>query len=205
MLQHHYDPTLPLTPPTTSHHRRGRQGPLHTNWRSHHRRRCPPTPSSSSTAAIVTITGLVVAWCHLPPPSSSPLCPLPTQPHQQQNHRHLALSSSPPFDPPPPHCRRALSALSIAHGAVSVNALPPGPTRQVPLPNVPPSLGYGPTAPAPPSLSGGRRYTLLRFSGRRRRSGDGNGSTATLMVVPGNPAPRRRRRDADDRPSWSSL
>ena len=88
-----------------------------------------------------------------------------------------------------------MSALSIAHGAVSVNALPPGPTRQVPLPHATPSLGYGPTAPAPPSLSGGRRYTLLRFSGRRRRSGDGNGSTATLMVVPGNPALRRRRRD----------
>ena len=73
MLQHHHEPTLPLTPPTTSHHRRCRQGPLHTNWRSRHRRCRPPSPSSSATAAIVAITGLVVAWCRLIPMSSSPL------------------------------------------------------------------------------------------------------------------------------------
>ena len=40
-------------------------------------------------------------------------------------------------------------------------------------------------------------YTLLHLSGRRRRLGNGDGSTATLMVIPGNPAPRRRRRDND--------
>jgi hypothetical protein len=59
--------------PHTSHPRRRRQGPLHTTWRSRHRRCRPPTPSSSATTAILAITGLVVAWCGLPPPSSSPL------------------------------------------------------------------------------------------------------------------------------------
>ena len=34
--------------------------------------------------------------------------------------------------------------------------------------------------------------------------GDGDGSTGMLMVVPGNPAPRRRCHDDDARPSWSS-
>ena len=102
MLQHHYDPTLPLTPPTTSHHRRGRQGPLHTNWRSHHRPRCPPTPSSSSTAAIITITGLVVAWCHLPPPSSSPLSSTAdaTPPTTKSPPPRLVII--PPLRPSPP-------------------------------------------------------------------------------------------------------
>ena len=79
-----------------------------------------------------------------------------------------------------------------------------GAARQPRAPRQPHSSGYGPIAPAPPPLSGGRRYTLLCFSGRRRRLGDGDGSTATLMVIPGNPAPRRRRRDGDARPSWSS-
>jgi len=98
--------------------------------------------------------------------------------------------------PPPPSPSRPLRPLDHPwrhHGpACGVDALPPGPTRQVLLPHVPPSSGYGPIAPAPPSLFGGRRYTLLRFSGRHRRSsGDGDSSTAMLMVVPGNPAPQR--------------
>ena len=109
---------------------------------------------------------------------------------------------SPPLrSPSPPLPSRPLRPLDRPwrrHGpACGVDALPPGPTRQVPLPHAHPSAGYGPIATAPPSLSGGRRYTLIRFSGRRRRSGDGDGSTVTLMVVPGNPAPRRRRRDDD--------
>jgi hypothetical protein len=47
---------------------------------------------------------LVVAWCRLIPSSSSSLS--------------SATVLLPPCDPPPPRCRRALSALSIAHGAV---------------------------------------------------------------------------------------
>ena len=146
MLQHHYEPTLPLTPPTTSHHRRHRQGPLQTNWRSCHRHRRPPSPSLSPTAAIVTILGLVVAWCCLPPPSSS----------------SVARS------PPPPRCHCALSALLIAHGAIldrHAALTPSGTTRRVPLPSAPPFLKDRTIAPAPPSrpprclglLSGGWR------------------------------------------------
>jgi hypothetical protein len=107
--------------PITSHHRRRRQGPLHNNWQSCHRRRCLPTPSSSATAAIVdivAITGLVVAWCgRLPPPSSSSLS-------STADATPPTMASPPPclvLLPPlrsPPRRRRALSALSIAHGAV---------------------------------------------------------------------------------------
>jgi len=105
---------------------------------------------------------------------------------------------SPPLrSPSPPLPSRLLRPLDRPwrrHGpACSVDTLPPGPTRQVPLPHAPPSSGYGLIAPAPPSrppqclgfLSGGRRETLLCFSGRRRRSGDGDGSTLTLTLVAG--------------------
>ena len=94
---------LPITPPATSHPRRRHQGPLDKTWRSlhrHHRRR-PPSPSLSATAAIVANTGLVVAWCRLPPPSSSPLpsntaATLPTTASLP-----LRLVLLPPCDPPP--------------------------------------------------------------------------------------------------------
>jgi hypothetical protein len=146
--------------------------------------------------------GLVVAWCRLPPPSSSPwsFTADATPPTTTSLPPHLVLLH-PLRPPPPPLLSRPLRPLDRRwrrHGpACGVDALPPGPTRQVPLPHAPPSSGYGPIAPALSSrpqqclglLSGGRRYTLLRFSGPRHRSGDGNGSTATLMLVPGNPAP----------------
>jgi hypothetical protein len=168
MLQHHYEPTLPLTRPTTSHHHRHRrQGPLHPTWRSRHRRRRPPTPSSSATAAIVAITGLVVAWCRLIPSSSSPLSstadatpPTTASPPP----RRVLLVILPP--PSPSRPLRPLDRPWSHHGpACGANALPPGPTRQVPLPHAPPSSGDGPIAPAPPSrppqclglLSSGRR------------------------------------------------
>ena len=67
----------PITNNTPRHEqsRRRRQGPLDNTWQSLHRHRCrrPPLPSLSATAAMVTIMGLVVVWCHLPPPSSSSL------------------------------------------------------------------------------------------------------------------------------------
>ena len=107
-------------------------------------RRRPPTPPSSATTAIVTITGLVVTWCRLPPPSSSPL----SSTAAASNPTNDGVPTASPHPPPPPAIppRRccALSALSITnhpwrrHGlACSVDALPPGPTRQVPLPHAP--------------------------------------------------------------------
>jgi hypothetical protein len=132
--------------------------------------------SSSSTNAVIvrhrrhcSHHGVVVAWSRLPPPSSSPSSSTLTQPHQQRRPRRLNLSSSPPCNPPPPLTPRSLRLLDRPwrrHGlACGIDALPPGPTRQVPLPHMPPSSGYGPIAPAPPSqppqclglLSGGRR------------------------------------------------
>ena len=106
---------LPIKPPATSHPRRCHQGPLDNTWRSlhRHRRRRPPSPPLSATATILTIMGLVVAWCRLPPPSCSSLLSnaastLPT----------MESTPPPPRSPPPPNRRRALSALSIAHGAI---------------------------------------------------------------------------------------
>jgi hypothetical protein len=165
-----YEPTLPLTPPIISHSRRRGQGPLHSTWLSRHRRGRPSTPSSSATAAIAAITGLVVAWCRLPPPSSSPLLPTAdtTPPTTASPPPYLVLL--PPLRPPPPPSpSRTLRPLDYPwrrHGpACGVDTLPPGPTWQVPLPHPPSSLGYGPIAPGPPSqppqclglLSGGRR------------------------------------------------
>jgi hypothetical protein len=165
-----YIPTLPLTPPTTRHPRCRHQGPLHTTWRSRHCRRCPPTPSSSATAAIITITGLVVAWCRLPPPSSSPLLFTADATPPMTASPPPCLVLLPPLrSPPPPSPSRPLRPFNCPwhrHGpACGIDTLPPGPTQQVPLLHAPPSSGDGPIAPAPPSrpsqclglLSGGRR------------------------------------------------
>jgi hypothetical protein len=112
---------------------------------------------------------------------------MPPQPNQLQNHHRLA-----PVLLPPPRRRRALSTLSIAHGAIldrHAASTPSGTMRQVPLLPMPPLSKDRTFAPALPSrpprclglLSGGQRWTLLRF----RRSGDGDGSTLTLTLVTG--------------------
>jgi hypothetical protein len=77
----------------------------------HQRRHRPPPPPLSPSWGWL----LLGATCrHLHPRHCRPP---PTQPHQRRRPRRLASSSSPPCDPPP--CRRrALSPLSIAHGAV---------------------------------------------------------------------------------------
>ena len=158
---------LPITPPATSHPHRHRHGPLDNTWRSlhRHRRRRPPSPPLSATATILTIMGLVVAWCRLPPPSCSSLSSnaastLPTM-----------ESTPPPPRSPPPLIAVApspLSALSIAHGAIldrHAASTPSGTTRRVPLPPAPPFSKDGTIAPALPSwpprclgvLSGGWR------------------------------------------------
>ena len=123
-------------------------------------------------------------------------CPTPPQPHQRRNHHSLAPVLLPTCDPPPP--RRlvpALSALSIAHGAIfdwHAASTPSGTARRVPIPPVPPLSKDGPIVPAPPSrpprciglLSGGQSWTLLHFSGRHCRSGDGDGSMLMLTLNP---------------------
>jgi hypothetical protein len=139
MLQHHYEPTLPLASsgPTTYK--------LAVSASS-----SPSTIAATATAAIVAIvaiTGLVVAWCRLIPSSSSPLSSTAaaTPPTTASPPPHLVLL--PPCDPPPPCRCCALSALLIAHGAVMDWCL----MRRVPLPPAPPSSGGRPIAPAPPS------------------------------------------------------
>jgi hypothetical protein len=129
-------------------------------------------------------------------------------PHPCQRRRNPTnngiTAASPPFSsplvtPPPPRRRHALSAFSIIHGAIldrHAASTSSGTTRRVPLPPAPPLSKDGPIAPAPPSrlprciglLSGGRRLTLLCFSGCCRRSGDSNGSTLTLTLVPASGA-----------------
>jgi hypothetical protein len=109
--------------------------------------------------------------CRLPPPSSSPLLPTAdtTPPTTASPPPYLVLLLLPPCDPPPPSPSRPLRPLDYPwrrHGlACGVDTLPPGPTRQVPLPHLPSLSGYGPVAPGPPSqppqclglLSGSRR------------------------------------------------
>jgi hypothetical protein len=200
----HHEPSLPSSlGPTTHYLAVSSSSSSSTNAVTvcHHRHRrhhgvgcCLVPPAATVIFAIVvhhrcnpTNDGVPAASPRPSPPLRSPSPPLPSCPLR-------------PLDRP---WRR--------HGpACSVDTLPPGPTRQVPLPHAPPSSGYGLIAPAPSSrppqcrgfLSGGRRETLLCFSGRRRRSGDSDGSTATLTLVPGNPAPRRRRRGVDMLGGW---
>ena len=106
---------LPTGTPATSHPRCCRQGPLHPGGLFivivvvvHHRRhRLPPPPSRGWLL-------LGAASRHHHPHRCRPP---PMQPHQRRRPRRFALSFSPPAIPPPRR-RRALSALSIAHGAV---------------------------------------------------------------------------------------
>jgi hypothetical protein len=183
---------LPISHSATSHPRPRRQGPLDNTWRSlhHHRRRRPPSPSLSATATIVVIMELVVAWCRLPPLSSSSLSYTTTATLLTTDQRRLTLVLL-----PPPRHRIAFSALLITHGAIldrHAASTPSGTMRRLPLPPAPPLSKDGTIAPAPPSrpprclglLSGGWRWIILRFSGRRRRSGNGDGSTLTLPLVP---------------------
>ena len=165
--------------------------------------RPPPPPSSPSRGWLL----LGAAFGHRHPHHCRPP---PTQPHQRRRPRRLASSSSPPAIPTPPLPSRPLRPLDRpwrCHGPAccGVDALPPSPTWQVPLPHAPPSSGYGPIAPAPRSRPPQCRSPLRQpavdppspFASRALPSarGGGDGSTATLMVVPGNPAPRRRHRD----------
>jgi hypothetical protein len=92
---------LPITQSATSHPRHRRQGPLDNTWRSlhHHHRRRPPSPSLSATTAIVAILGLVVAWCRLPPPSSSPLSSITTATLPTTESGLPRLRSPPPPSP----------------------------------------------------------------------------------------------------------
>ena len=111
----------------------------HRRHRCHHGVGCCFVPSAA------TVILILVRHPH-------PCCPTPPQPHQRQNHRSLAPVLLPPCDPPPPHRLPALSALSIAHGAIldwHAASTPSGTTRRVPIPPVPPLSKDGPIVPAP--------------------------------------------------------
>ena len=141
---------ITITPLTTSHPRCRHQGPLHTTWRSRHchchRRRRPPSPLLSATATIVTIMGSVVARYCLPPPSSSSLSSTATATQSATVSLPSRPLLLPPCDLPPPLCRRrALSAISIAHGAMLDRhaALTPSGTVVSAAPACAPLLGSG--------------------------------------------------------------
>jgi hypothetical protein len=97
---------LPITHSAMSHPHCRRQGPLDNTWRSlhHHCCRPPPSLSLSATAAIVAIMGLGVAWCHLPPLSSSSLLSTTTATLLPTTESVPPLFSSPPVavSPSPP-------------------------------------------------------------------------------------------------------
>ena len=182
---------LPITPPATSDPRRRRQGPLDNTWRSlhHHCRRCPPSPSLSSTATIVTIMGLVVAWCRLPPPSSSSLSSnaAATLPTTESTPPH-------PRSPPPPSPSRPLRPLdrpwrhlgpACGVDALRYNAVSAAPARAPFFERRENFASAAVTVIAMPRSPLWRLALDLRFSGRCRQSGDVDGSTLTLMLVLG--------------------
>ena len=149
-----YEPTLPLHPPpraipavdVRAHYTL--PGGLVIVVVVHQRRHRPPPPPSLPSRGWL----LLGAACRHHHPHHCR--PLPTQPHQRRRPRCLASSSSPPCNPPPPRRRCALSALSIAHGAIldwHAVSTPSGMTRPVPIPPVPLLSKDGPIVPAPPS------------------------------------------------------
>ena len=167
----------------------------HRHHRCHHRVGCCLMPPAAT----------VILAAATPPTTASPLPRLVLLPPLR----------SPPPSPPRPLC--PLDRTWRHHGqACGVDALPPGPTRQVPLPYAPPLSGYGPIAPALPSLSGGSASITLRrpavyppsllgppmpVGRRRRQHGYVDGRPWQPSAATTTP---RRRRDDDARPSWSS-
>jgi hypothetical protein len=97
---------------------------------------------------------LFVAWCRLPPPTSSPLSSTVAENPPTTASPPHRLVLSPPLRPPPPRHRHALppSRSPMASSWTGMwRRRPPDQTRRVPLPPVPPSSGDGPIAPTPPS------------------------------------------------------
>ena len=138
-----YEPTLPLHPPPRAiptvdvrAHYTLPDGLVIVVVVHQHHHRPPPPPSSPSRGWLL----LGAACRHRHPHHCRPP---PTQPHQRRRPRRLASSSSHPCDPPPPPSPsrplRPLDRPGPRHGpACGINALPPGPTWQVPLSHAPP-------------------------------------------------------------------
>jgi hypothetical protein len=148
-----YEPTLPLhPPPPTTHYLAVSSSSSsstnavivrHCRHRRHHGVGCCLVPlAATPTSSPLSSTAKTTPPTTASPPPRLVLLPPPVA---------VAVASSPPSRSPMAPC-------VMRHGpACGVDALPPGPTRQVPLLHAPPLSGYGPIAPAPPSLSGGRR------------------------------------------------
>jgi hypothetical protein len=151
--------------------------------------------SSSSLSSSSTITVFVChrrhhhhhgVGCCLVPHTPTFILILVVQ--RRRNPTNDRIDAASPSFSSPPRRRRALSALSIAHGAIldrHAASTPSGTTQRVPLPPVPPFLKNGTIAPEPPSWPPRCLSLLYGFSGRRHQSGDGNGSTLALTLVPG--------------------
>jgi hypothetical protein len=114
--------------------------------------------SSSTNAVIVRHCCHHGVGCCLVPPAAAVILTIVV--HRRCNPTNDGVPaalphSPPPLRSPPPLPLRPLRPLNRpwrCHGpACGVDALPPGPTQQVPLPHAPPLSGYGPIAPAPPS------------------------------------------------------
>jgi hypothetical protein len=129
----------------------------------------------SATTAIITIMGLVVAWCRLPPPSSSSLSSnaVTTLPTTESMPPH-------PCSPPPPHCRRPIRSLdrpwrhlgpAWSIDALRYDAVSAAPAHTTLFERPDNCASAAVTAAAMP-WSPLRQLALdLRFSGRRRPVG----------------------------------
>ena len=119
-----------------------------------------------------------------------PSRPMPPQPYQRWRPRRFASSSSPPAIPPPLPSR-PLDRPWRRHGpACSVdtlryNAASAAPARAPFFEIRDNCASAAVTADAIPRSPLRRLVLDLRFSGHRRQSGDGDGSTLTLTLVPG--------------------
>ena len=157
---YHYTPHHEPSPPSTS-------GPT-THYLA------VSSSSSSSTNAVIVRhrhhrCHHGVGCCLVPPAATISLTIVV---HCRRNPTNDGVPAASPRPPPPPAIPsppsrprplRPLDRTWRHHGqACGVDALPPGPTRQVPLPYTPPLSGYGPIAPALPSLSGGSASVTLR-------------------------------------------
>ena len=184
---------LPITPPATSHPHRHRHGPLDNTWRSlhRHRRRRPPSPSLSATATAARHHHGV--GCCLVPPATTIILILVVQ--RRRNPTNDGINpTSPPFSSPPTSPSRPLGPLdrpwrhlgpACGADALRYNTASAAPARAPLLERQDNCASAAVTAAAMPRSPLWRLALDLRFSGRRRQSGDGDASTLTLTLVPG--------------------
>jgi hypothetical protein len=163
-------------------------GPTRFWWSLHcHRRRRPSSPSLYATRHHHGV------GCCLVPPAATVILILVVQRCRNPTNDGIN-TASPPFSSPPPSQSRPLHPLdrpwrhlgpACGVDALRYDAASAAPAR-APLFERRDNCASAAVKTAAMPRSPLRRLVLdLRFSGRRRQSGDGDGSTLTLTLIPG--------------------